>query len=224
MSNSVAPKRAARPRAKARPYESGVRTQAKEETRDALVKAALALFAEKGLDAPIDEICARAGYSRGAFYAHFGDRDALMVTAMLSRRQATFDGLLAMLGDELSIPPLLELLAGLVASGSFPQKEGVRSPEFLQACRRSKELRRAQHGLLDDTAARLATVVRRDQAAERIRPELDPASLAALLVVLEAGVEVMADLGWSYDVTAVAKTVSQLVAPEGKKRPRQRSS
>ena len=218
MSKQTASKRAARPRNKARAYESGVRAQAKEETRDALVKAALALFAEKGLDAPIDEICARAGYSRGAFYAHFGDRDALMVAAMLSRRQATFEGLLTMLRDELSVPPLLELLGGLVASGSFPSKEGVRSPEFLQACRRSEELRRAQHGLLDQTSARLADVVRRDQKAGVIRRDVEPAPLAALLVVLEAGVEVMADLGWKYDVRAVAKLTSHVVGPPKKKR------
>ncbi len=222
MSTSAVPKRAARPRNKARAYESGVRAQAKEETRGALVKAALALFAEKGLDAPIDEICARAGYSRGAFYAHFGDRDALMVAAMLSRREATFEGLLTMLRDELSIPPLLELLGGLVASGSFPSKEGVRSPEFLQACRRSKELRRAQLALLDQTSARLAQVVRRDQKAGVIRRDVEPSSLAALLVVLEAGVEVMADLGWDYDVIAVAKLASLIVGAEKKSAKRAR--
>lgn len=91
----------------------------------------------------------------------------------------------------------------------------MRSPEFLQACRRSKRLRGAQLGLLDESVARLADVVRRDQAAGVIRPDVDPASLGAFLVVLEAGVELMADLGWSYDVMAVAKLVSRVVAPPG---------
>jgi TetR/AcrR family transcriptional repressor of nem operon len=197
---------------KARVYASPVRTQAKEETRDALVKAALAEFAEKGLDVPIDEICARAGYSRGAFYAHFGDREALMVEAMMSRRQGTFDALLAQLEEDLSIPPLIDLLGSLVSAGAFPAKDGVRSADFLQACRRSSELRRAHLRLLDATAARLADAVRRDQAARVVRRDADPAALAGLLVVLEAGVEVMADLGWKYDVTAVAKLAASLVA------------
>src|SRR5713226_8533111 len=142
MSNRRSTGLSSRPRTKTRAYQSGVRSRAKEETRDALVRSALALFAEKGLDAPsIGEICVRAGYSRGAFYDHFGDRDALMVEAMKSRRRATFDGFLQMLGDETSVPALLELLGSLVASGSFPpQDDRVRSPEFLQACRRSKDL------------------------------------------------------------------------------------
>jgi hypothetical protein len=50
-----------------------------------------------------------------------------------------------------------------------------------------------------------------------IRRDVEPASLAALLVVLEAGVEVMADLGWKYDVRAVAKLASEVVAPQKKK-------
>jgi AcrR family transcriptional regulator len=186
-----------------------VRTRAKRETRDALVRAALALFAEKGLDAPsIDEICVRAGYSRGAFYLHFGDRETLMVEAMRSRRRATFDALLQMLGGEMTVPTLLDLLGSLVESGSFPPQDSVRSPEFLQACRRSKDLRRAQFELLDEMTQRVADIVRRDQSAGILRRDLDPNALGALLVVLEAGVELMADLGWSYDVSGVAKQLS----------------
>jgi len=59
------------------------RDQTKQETRDALVSAALALFAEEGLDAPsLDAICDRAGFTRGAFYVHFADRDELLVAVM----------------------------------------------------------------------------------------------------------------------------------------------
>ncbi|WP_394836531.1 TetR/AcrR family transcriptional regulator [Pendulispora rubella] len=213
MSNDPSPRR----RAKARPYASATRTLAKEETRDALIAAALALFAEKGLDAPtIDEICSRAGFSRGAFYDHFGTRDALMVEAMKSRRRATFDGILEALGDSLSVPGLLELLGKLVAAGSFPPKAGVRSPEFLQACRRSQELRTAQFDLLDETRTQLAGVVRRDQQSGGVRPDVDPEALGALLILLEAGVELMADLGWRYDVRNVSNLVAQLVAAERK--------
>jgi TetR/AcrR family transcriptional repressor of nem operon len=217
MSNRRSPSLSSRRRNKTRSYESGLRSRAKEETRDALVRSALALFAEKGLDAPsIDEICIRAGYSRGAFYAHFGDRDALVLEAMRSRRRATFDGFLKVLGDEVSVLSLLELLGNLVASGSFPPTEDrVRSSEFLQACRRSKDLRRAQLDLLDETTQRLASIVRRDQVSGVVRRDVDPVALGALLVLLEAGVEMMADLGWSYDVRTVARLMSHVVAPSG---------
>jgi TetR/AcrR family transcriptional repressor of nem operon len=199
---------------KKRDYDNTRREGAKKETREALIASALALFSEQGLDAPsIDEICARAGYSRGAFYAHFGDRNALMVEAMKSRRDDTIAGFLNALGDDVSIRGLLELLAKLVTAGAFPPKDGVRSAEFLQACRRSPELRRAQTTLLDATAHRLAEIVQQDQRAGEVRSDVDPAALSALLVILEAGVEVMADLGWKYDSTEVAQLTSRLIAP-----------
>jgi AcrR family transcriptional regulator len=183
------------------------------ETRKALIQAALALYTEKGLDVPIEAVCARAGYTRGAFYAHFEGRDALMVEAMKARRDATFAALLAALGPTPSVPPLLALLGELVSSGSFPQKGSVRTVEFLGACRRSTELRAAQTQLLDATVARLGEVVRHDQNTKAVRSDVDAASLATLLVVLEAGVEVMADLGWTYDVKAVAGLASELISP-----------
>ena len=62
------------------PGPSSTRQATKSETRDALIAAGALEFAEKGLDAPsLDAICARAGFTRGAFYVHFRDRDDLLV-------------------------------------------------------------------------------------------------------------------------------------------------
>lgn len=46
-------------------------------TRSRLLDAACALIAERGISAPIEDICARAGYSRGAFYSSFSSKEAL---------------------------------------------------------------------------------------------------------------------------------------------------
>ena len=55
-------------------------------TRDRLMDAAIALFAEKGvLAASVEEICERAGFTRGAFYSNFDSKDELMV-AVLERK------------------------------------------------------------------------------------------------------------------------------------------
>jgi len=48
------------------------------DTRGELLRAALDVFAERGYrDASVDEIAARAGYSKGAFYWHFATKDDL---------------------------------------------------------------------------------------------------------------------------------------------------
>ncbi len=52
-------------------------------TRDRVMDAAIALFAEKGvLAASVEEICERAGFTRGAFYSNFESRDDLMIAVV----------------------------------------------------------------------------------------------------------------------------------------------
>lgn len=57
-------------------------------TRDKLVDAAIAVFAEKGvLGASVEEICEAAGFTRGAFYSNFASKDDLCI-AVLDRQMA----------------------------------------------------------------------------------------------------------------------------------------
>lgn len=58
-------------------------TARRAATRDRLVEAALAVFAEKGvLGASVEEICEAAGFTRGAFYSNFASKDDLCVAAL----------------------------------------------------------------------------------------------------------------------------------------------
>ncbi len=76
--------------------QSRRRAEAKQETREALIAAALAEFAEHGLDAPsLDAICARAGYTRGAFYVHFRDRADLLVAVVEHAMTVFMDAVIA---------------------------------------------------------------------------------------------------------------------------------
>ena len=55
------------------------REEKKAQTREALLAAAHQLFATKGYEATtIEEIASTAGFTRGAFYANFGNKDATM--------------------------------------------------------------------------------------------------------------------------------------------------
>jgi len=56
------------------------------DTRNELLAAALAVFAERGYrDASVDEVAERAGYSKGALYWHFSSKDDLFY-ALLEER------------------------------------------------------------------------------------------------------------------------------------------
>lgn len=66
------------------------RVEAKKHTRAALLRAAGDLFADLGYNATsVERIVERAGFTRGAFYAHFTDKADLFATLLAeTRRQA----------------------------------------------------------------------------------------------------------------------------------------
>lgn len=63
------------------------RDEQRVQTRERLLEAAETLFAEHGIaETSIDRIAEAAGYSRGAFYSNFDDKDTL-VLALIERHQ-----------------------------------------------------------------------------------------------------------------------------------------
>lgn len=63
-------------------------TKRRAETRQRLLDAAMLVFAEDGFGrASVEDVCERAGYTRGAFYSNFVSLDDLFL-AMWERRSA----------------------------------------------------------------------------------------------------------------------------------------
>ncbi|WP_084795966.1 TetR/AcrR family transcriptional regulator [Pseudonocardia asaccharolytica] len=58
----------------------GRTTRRRADTRRRLIEAAYEVFAERGIaDAPVEAICERAGFTRGAFYSNFDSKEALFL-------------------------------------------------------------------------------------------------------------------------------------------------
>ena len=57
--------------------------QRSEETRTKILDSAIKLFSTRGFNAAsVDEICAEAGLSKGAFYHHFESKQALFLALL----------------------------------------------------------------------------------------------------------------------------------------------
>jgi len=70
------------------------RQESKEVTRLRLVEAAERLFIRKGFDgASVEEISEMAGYSRGAFYSNFADKEQVFLAVIDHRRPKALDGI-----------------------------------------------------------------------------------------------------------------------------------
>lgn len=90
----------------------GLREDKKEQTRDALIQAALGLFQEKGFDATtIDDVTARAGVSRRTFFRYFSSKNELVSPF----RKARIKGFAASLKDESIADPLERVKFALVS-------------------------------------------------------------------------------------------------------------
>lgn len=198
------------------------------ETREALLKAGAALFAAKGLDGPsLDAICERAGYTRGAFYVHFRDRDDFLVAVMEREGAPLLDAVLGAPGGEpVGLDEAVGRFVGAVASGAYPltRKGGPRPHQLLDACLRSKKLRARYLGLLAETVSRLAASVARSQEGATVRRDVDPEALATTLLAAVIGAHTMMELGAPVDLPGAAGALLALLAPAGEgAQPRRRA-
>lgn len=64
----------------------------RQQTLDRLVAAAIDVFAERGVEAAsVEEICERAGFSRGAFYSNFDSKEELCLAIVRQQSAAMLE-------------------------------------------------------------------------------------------------------------------------------------
>ena len=190
------------------------REAAKAQTREALVDAAMAAFAEEGLDTPsLDAICARAGYTRGAFYVHFKDRDDL-VAAVMERVIGQLIEAFVASGAALDLRKTIRGFAASVAQGAFPTPSAVLSHQLMQACARSSYLRERYASLLRGAMNRVAEVARQGQAEGSLRKDVDPERLGELLVAIVLGVQTFTELELRVDASGAGASLIRMLETE----------
>ena len=208
------------------PRPPRTRADARTGTRESLLAAALAAFAADGFDAPsLDAICARAGLTRGAFYVHFADREALVV-AVVGRVVARFlDAVLATGDAAADLLTGVRRFADTVDRAADAPARRRRSPEplvvagllplhrILEAASRSPAIRTRLVEITGEALGRVAAATAAGQLAGTVRRDVEAGVLAAALVALALGVLVGAEVGVPLDVATLRDGVLALVAP-----------
>lgn len=140
-------------------------------TRQRIVAAAVALFAEQGFDATsVTEVVVRAGVAKGALYHHFASKDDLLYEVYRELVDRQLAGLQQILGQ--SLPPagtLRELIADLV------ETTAARAGE-------AKVFQRESHRLGDANQARVRAARRsiHDAVTELVRSAQASGEFAAV--------------------------------------------
>ena len=189
-----------------------LREQRKKETREALLDAGTKLFAEQGLDAPsLDDICRRVGFTRGAFYVHFPDREAFIVEVVARATTRFAESILVAKGEGTSVPDIILAFAACVSAGVRPVFADIPLHQFLEACARSFTLHLRYVAILVGVRSRLTEAVRADQESGVLRGGVDPELVAGLLLALALGVGTLAALGTPFNARAHGDALLALI-------------
>ncbi|GAB4493655.1 MAG: TetR/AcrR family transcriptional regulator [Anaerolineales bacterium] len=158
-----------------------------EETRAHILQAALRRFASVGYSAAsVDDICAAAGVSKGAFYHHFPSKQALFLE-LLNEWLDTIDAGLAMARKE-TIPETLLAFTEMLPA-IFAAADG-RLPMFLEfwlQASRDKAVWQATIAPYERYQQYFTLLVEQGQAEGSFRADLDAPSVAKAIVGLAVG-------------------------------------
>jgi AcrR family transcriptional regulator len=158
-----------------------------EETRTHILEAALRRFANAGYNAAsVDDICAAAGVSKGAFYHHFPSKQALFLE-LLNEWLDTIDaGFEAARKD--SVPETLLAFTDMLP-GIFATADG-RLPMFLEfwlQASRDETVWEATIAPYQRYQQYFTALVEQGQAEGSFRAEIDAPSAAKAIVALAVG-------------------------------------
>ncbi len=146
-----------------------------QRNRDRVLAAAHELFAERGIDVPMDEVGKAAGVGKGTLYRHFPTRDDLYAAVSLERFAALRERALELAGAEDSWRALVTWLTEYDRSARRYRGLSARVAEGLG--REDSAISQACHPMRQDAATLLASA----QADGRVDPALTIVQLLTLV-------------------------------------------
>jgi AcrR family transcriptional regulator len=160
-------------------------------TREHLLAAAAQVFAERGFHgATLDEVAQVAGFTKGAVYSNFKNKDDLFLALFKSNYEREMTQLMATL--ENSAIPAVERLSDFVA---LIQGESQRVPnsallylEFWLYAARNPEARARLAAIDDEAVQSLSQLLRAERDHEGIEPLEDPERTARVIEMLFRGI------------------------------------
>jgi len=154
------------------------------DTRERLLRAAAAVFGERGYDGTrVADIAAAAGVSNGALYAHFDSKAELLVHALRTHGRRLLAELFAADPDR----SITELLLVIGRSLRTPRDRGDLIVEGLVAARRDEDVAQPMRDYMGERADWLAGLMRIAQAGGELDPALSPDALAHFCLLLAMG-------------------------------------
>ena len=204
-----------------RPRSAAPVSARRAQTRERLLAAATTVFAERGVNgASVEEICETAGFTRGAFYSNFADKDALVlalieadVAAQYAAARAALEGVESALGTGTVADVVSRALQQLDTFGATGREGVLAQQELLLHAARVPALHGPYRDFLAASSEQLRTLL--TGALERLGLEFTlPVELAVeMLLATHARVQTQALFDEGGDTTALQALVLAITRP-----------
>lgn len=197
---------------------SRTRRPTREETRTRLLDAAVEVFVARGIAAAsVEDIAEAAGFSRGAFYSNFADKDAL-VLALLQRASdeaiAEIEGLLETHPDpDDYIRATQELM--MSPSRRNGHHHPVLSVELMLYSLRNPVARPLLKERIDRAEASIWRVVERNATALGLEAADNRRAIASMIVAMDDGFALHAIVDPARDPVELFATALDFLAEAG---------
>lgn len=191
-------------------------TPASKETRAKLIAAAEEAFAERGLDKPtLNEISERAGFTRGAFHAHFDSRDELLVAVI---DKSVHEYLEKFIPKCNTPEDFARIIADFVEHSTerrafFGPAAKLGMHQLAYASVRAPVVRDGLTRALGTFVERIAEGIELARGAGLVRTDVTSLSIARSLAMTILGVQSVLDAGIHVSVDDIAATTRTLLTP-----------
>jgi AcrR family transcriptional regulator len=167
----------------------------RQQTRDYLLQAAAQVFAERGFHgASLDQVAAAAGFTKGAVYSNFKNKEDLFLALLEAGREREMEALHATLGAS-DIPPEARLpdFVGLIRDQTRDLGDtwDVLYQEFAHYAMRNPAAREKLAEFAAVSIAEVADLIGAERARHGVDPLENPEHVAKIIVALFHGLSLM---------------------------------
>ena len=162
----------------------------REQTRQHLMEAAAAVFAARGYHgASLDEVAAAAGFTKGAVYSNFENKDALFVAVLEERMRTNIAAVERVLDDtqpaDAHVGEILDILTVTEDDPSW----AVLYLEFVLYAVRNPAARELLVAELRRTRDAVERITAQQQERAGVRTDIPPRTIATIALALFAGLD-----------------------------------
>lgn len=184
----------------------------RKETRNLLIEPAIDAFSIFGYQGTsIDKIAEQAGFSKGAFYAHFTSKEEIFLTILEEQMRIHASVIQGKITQQKSLAELIEQMEKYFLTVRNESKTvSMLNLEFLLYSMRDESVRLKWRNLINNTVKEISTTIDQMLIRENIDSLLSAEEITWTILSLENGLMIFSHLGEDFPNKLYGKAVRQL--------------